>query len=226
MDSMTHQPLAIRTGQNQRRRRQSSWLAAGSLVVATLAFTLAFAVSASADGDPMAAVKGTVNQVLSIVGDPSYKSATSERREKLRQVIAPRFDFTDMARSAMGYHWRSLSPVQRDQFVQLFTGLLEASYMGKIEGYKGQKIVYLKETQDGDLAQVNTQIAQSGNEPISVNYRLKQSGGSWKVYDVLVDQISLVGNYRNQFTRIINQKGYDSLVSAIKQKQQSIDSGA
>ena len=223
---MTHQTLAIRMGPSQHRRRESSWLAASSLVVATLALTLGFAVRASADGDPMAAVKGTVNQVLSIVSAPSYKSATSERREKLREVINQRFDFTDMARSAMGYHWRSLSPAQRDQFVQLFTGLLEASYMGKIEGYKGQKIIYLKETHDGDLAQVNTQIAQSGNEPISVNYRLKQSGGSWKVYDVLIDQISLVGNYRNQFTRIINQKGYDSLVSAMKQKQQSIDSGA
>jgi len=223
---MTHQPLAIQMGPGQHRRRQSSWLAASSLVLATLALTLAFALGASADGDPMAAVKGTVNQVLSIVSDPSYKSATSQRREQLREVITQRFDFTDMARSAMGYHWRSLSQGQRDQFVQLFTGLLEASYMGKIEGYKGQKVVYLKETHDGDLAQVNTQIAQSGNEPISVNYRLKQSGGSWKVYDVLIDQISLVGNYRNQFTRIINQKGYDSLVSAMKQKQQSLDSGA
>jgi phospholipid transport system substrate-binding protein len=223
---MTHQPLAIRTGQSQRRRRASNWLTTGSLVVVALALTLGFAVNASADGDPMAAVKGTVNQVLSIVSDPSYKSATSQRRERLREVITQRFDFTDMARSAMGYHWRSLSQGQRDQFVQLFTGLLEASYMGKIEGYKGEKIVYLKETHDGDLAQVNTQIAQSGNEPISVNYRLKQFGGSWKVYDVLIDQISLVGNYRNQFTRIINEKGYDSLVSAMKQKQHSIDSGA
>ena len=223
---MTHQPLATRTGQSQHRRRESNWLAAGSLVVATLALTLGFAVSAPADGDPMAAVKGTVNQVLSIVTDPSYKSATSGRREKLRQVIAPRFDFADMARSAMGYHWRSLSTAQRDQFVHLFTGLLEASYMGKIEGYKGQKVAYVKETHDGDLAQVNTQIVQRGNEPITVNYRLKQSGGSWKVYDVLIDQISLVGNYRNQFTRIMNEKGYDSLVNAMKQKQHSIDSGA
>jgi phospholipid transport system substrate-binding protein len=223
---MTLQPLPIRAAGNHHHRRENSWLATGSLAVAALAVALAFAVSTWAEGDPMVAVKGTVNQVLSVVTDPSYKSATSGRREKLREVIAPRFDFTDMARSAMGYHWRTLSPAQRDQFVHLFTGLLEASYMGKIEGYKGQKITYVKETQDGDLAQVNTQIVQRGNEPIAVDYRLKQSGGSWKVNDVLIDQISLVGNYRNQFNRIMNQKGYDSLVDAIKQKQQSIDSGA
>jgi phospholipid transport system substrate-binding protein len=183
-------------------------------------------VTAAAAGDPMGAVKETVNQVLAIVTDPSYKSATSERREKLREIIAPRFDFSDMARSAMGYHWRTLSPAQRDQFVHLFTGLLEASYMGKIEGYKGQKIVYLKESEDGSTAQVNTNIVPQGGEPISVIYRLKQDGGTWKVYDVLIDQISLVGNYRNQFNRIMNTQGYDKLVSAIRQKQQSIDSGS
>ncbi len=195
------------------------------MAAAAIAATLAMAGGALADGDPMSAVKGTINQVLSIVTDPAYKSANSERREKLRAVIAPRFDFTDMARSAMGYHWRTLSQAQRDEFVRLFTGLLEASYMGKIEGYKGQKIVYVKELRDGDQAQVNTNIVSGGNEPISVNYRLQESGGSWKVYDVVVDQISLVGNYRNQFSRIMNQKGYDTLVQAIKQKQQSIDSG-
>ena len=180
----------------------------------------------AASADPMAAVKETVKQVLAIVTDPSYKSATSERREKLREIIAPRFDFSDMGRSALGYHWRTLSQPQRDQFVHLFTGLLEASYMGKIEDYKGQKIAYVKEKQDGPYAQVDTNILQpGGGEPVSVNYRLRQTNGDWKVYDVTIDQISLVGNYRNQFNRIINEKGYDKLVAAIKSKQQSIDSG-
>jgi len=97
--------------------------------------------------------------------------------------------------------------------------------MGKIEGYKGQEIVYVKETQDGSLAQVNTKIVPKGGEAIPVNYRLKNDDGTWKVYDVVIDNISLVGNYRNQFNRIMNEKGYDKLLAAIKQKQQSIDSG-
>ena len=124
-----------------------------------------------------------------------------------------------MARLAMDYHWRTLPQAQRDEFVQVFTGLLEALFIGKIAGYKGQNIVYVKESSDGDLAQVNTDIMQQGSDAIAINYRLKQSGGTWKVYDVLVDQMSLVSNYRNQFNRIMNKKGYDTLISAIKQKQ-------
>jgi phospholipid transport system substrate-binding protein len=223
---MKIQPLPILARPNlsrQKNRRSAiSRLSVAALVVALLTVCAAPLIAAE---DPMAAVKGTVDQVLSIVTDPAYKSATSERRAKLREVILPHFDFSDMARSAMGYHWRSLTQAQRDQFVRVFTDLLAASYMGKIEGYKGQKIVYLKETQDGDLSQVNTNILQPGSDAISVNYRLKNSAGTWKVYDVLVDQISLVGNYRNQFNRIMNNKGYDSLIKAISQKVQSIDAG-
>lgn len=221
--------IALQVLPTQAARHRRRWPNSGSakswLAIAALAVTLGSAVAVVAAGDPMATVQETVQQVLSIVKDPSYKSATSERRDKLREAIEPHFDFSDMARSAMGYHWRTLSPTQRDQFARLFTGLLEASYLGKIEGYKGQKIVYVKQTQDGALAQVNTNIVPSGGEPIAVNYRLKQDDGAWKVYDVVIDQISLVGNYRNQFNRIINEKGYDKLVSALKQKQQAIDSG-
>src|SRR5580704_158157 len=154
---MKIQPLPILARPNlsrQKNRRSAiSRLSVAALVVALLTVCAAPLIAAE---DPMAAVKGTVDQVLSIVTDPAYKSATSERRAKLREVILPHFDFSDMARSAMGYHWRSLTQAQRDQFVRVFTDLLAASYMGKIEGYKGQKIVYLKETQDGDLSQVNT----------------------------------------------------------------------
>lgn len=218
---------ALQSSPIQAAPSPNSGLLKACLAVATLAVALGFAHAAMAvGGDPMAEVKETVRQVLAIVTDPTYKSATSERRERLREVIAPRFDFSDMARSAMGYHWRTLSQAQRQDFVRVFTGLLEASYMGKIEGYKGQKIVYVKETQDGSLAQVNTNIVPKGGEPIAVNYRLKQSDGNWKVYDVVIDNISLVGNYRNQFNRIMNQQGYDKLIGAIKKKQQSIDSGS
>jgi phospholipid transport system substrate-binding protein len=182
-------------------------------------------VARAADAGPMATVKDTVNQVLAIVSNPSYKSARTRERDKLRAVVAPRFDFTDMARSSMGYSWRNLSPAQRQEFVDAFTRLLEASYMGKIENYNGQKIEYLRQTQNGDYSEVYTNIVPSGGEPISINYRLKNEGGTWKVYDVLIDNISLVGNYRAQFARIINEKGYNQLIALIKKKEQSIDAG-
>jgi phospholipid transport system substrate-binding protein len=222
---MTVQPSPIqvsrsRARQHRTRRPATSWLAVAAAAVMLGSACVALAQAS----DPMASVKDTVNAVLVIVQDPSYKSAPSQRREKLRETIAPHFDFSDMARSAMGYHWRTLSSAQRDEFARLFTSLLEASYMGKIEGYKGQKIEYVRETQDGPNAVVYTNIVQSGNEPVSVNYRLKQADGTWKVYDVAVDQISLVGNYRNQFNRIMNDKGYDRLIQAIHQKVVALDS--
>ena len=121
-------------------RRQNNGSATQCLAVAALAFTLLAlgAAQATADGDSDGGGEGYGQSgFVHRHRIPTYKSATSERREKLREVIAPRFDFTDMARSAMGYHWRTLSQAQRDQFAQLFTGLLEASYMGKIERLQG-----------------------------------------------------------------------------------------
>jgi phospholipid transport system substrate-binding protein len=223
MHSMTSQVLSIPASPKLSRRRSSACVptrlrraAAGVAIAALLMLAL---TGAEVVGGPMASVKDTVNEVVALVGDPAYKSTDLARQEKLREVIAPHFDFTDMARSVMDYHWRTLSQAQRDEFVQVFTGLLEASFIGKIEGYKGQKIVYVEESSDGHLAQVNTDIMQQGSDAIAINYRLRQSGGTWKVYDVLVDQMSLVSNYRNQFNRIMNKNGYDTLISAIKLTQ-------
>jgi phospholipid transport system substrate-binding protein len=169
--------------------------------------------------DAMAEVKATVGQVLQILKNPEYKSALAQRRQKLRSVIGGHFDFADMSRSALGIHWKRLSEEQRREFVRLFTSLMEAAYMSRIESYSGQKIEFLKERADGPgYAEVYTSIVQNGAQPIRVNYRLKQTDSGWKVYDVLVDGISLVANYRNQFNRVINSKGYDGLVQQIKTK--------
>jgi phospholipid transport system substrate-binding protein len=132
-----------------------------------------------------------------------------------------------MSRSALGIHWRSLSPEQRTEFVGLFTQLLEAAYMSRIENYSGQTINILNERGDGPgYSEVYTNIVQGGAQPINVNYRLKQSDGGWKVYDVLIDGISLVGNYRNQFNRVINNNGYDSLVQQMKTKVTQVGAGS
>src|SRR3990170_4302409 len=176
-----------------------------------------FAPSDAAAGDAMAEVKATVDHVLRILKNPEYKSAAVERRQKLREVIGSHFDFADMSRSALGVHWKSLSQEQRNEFVPVFTKLMEAVYISRIESYSGQEIKFLKEKSDNsDYAQVYTSIMQEGAQPISVNYRLKQTDRGWRVYDVIVDGISLVANYRNQFNRVINSKGYAELVQQIK----------
>lgn len=183
---------------------------------------LVFGVLVSANawaGDAMAEVKATVNQVLQILKNPEYKSAPAQRRQKLRSVIGGHFDFADMSRSALGVHWKSLSEEQRREFVGLFTSLMEAAYMSRIEGYSGQEIDFLKERADSPgYSEVYTNIVQNGAQPINVNYRLEQTDSGWKVYDVLIDGISLVANYRSQFNRVINSDGYDALVERIKTK--------
>ncbi len=172
----------------------------------------------------MAEVTATVDEVLGILKNPEYKAAV-ERRRKLRDVIGVHFDFADMSRSALGVHWKGLSQEQRSEFVPLFKNLMEAVYMSRIESYSGQEIKFLKEKSDNsDYAEVYTSIAQQGAQPINVNYRLKRTDQGWKVYDVVVDGISLVANYRNQFNRIINSKGYAELVQQIKARSGEVAS--
>ncbi len=197
-----------------------------ALSVAILALGVLVSANASTP-DAMAEVKATVDQVLRILKNPEYKSAPARLRQKLRSVIGGHFDFTDMSRSALGIHWKSLSERQRNEFVPIFTRLLESAYMSRIEHYSGQQVQYVREISDSPgYAEVYTNIVQNGAQPIGVNYRLEQSDGGWKVYDVLVDGISLVQNYRAQFDRVINSSGYDSLVELIKTKVNQTDTAA
>ncbi len=191
------------------------------VIVAVL--TLSVPARAGNGPDPMQQVKATVDQVLQILQDPALKSDLSQRRQKLKDSVVGHFNFADMARSALGYHWRDLSDQQRKNFVDLFTRFVQASYLGKIEGYGGQKIDYLRESTDGEYAQVNTQVSQEGKEPIPINYRLKADDGTWKVYDVTVDNISITSNYRNQFNRVISNRGLDALMANMRAKQETLD---
>jgi phospholipid transport system substrate-binding protein len=141
------------------------------------------------------------------------------------EVVAGRFDFNDMARSSLGYNWKKLSPAQQDQFGPLFTAFMEDAYVSKIDSYSGQRAQFLGQGSIAtDTAEVKTvvQPAQSSDQPIRINYLLKQTNGDWKVYDVTVDEISITANYRNQFNRMINERGFDGLMSAMREKQQEL----
>jgi len=203
------------------------WGLPALLVLAPTIVALCCAFSAPARAanrpDPMQQVKTTVDQVLQILQDPALKSDPSQRRQKLKDSVAGYFDWTDMAKSSLGYHWRDLSDQQRKDFVDLFTRFIEASYLSKIESYNGQTIEYLRQSIDGQYAQVNTDVIQQGKDPIPLNYRLKADDGNWQVYDVTVDNISITANYRNQFNRVINNRGFDALMNDMRAKQESLD---
>ena len=176
--------------------------------------------------DPMTVVKDTIGEVLIILKNPQYQGASEAKRQKLRDAIEGHFAWNEMSRSALGYHWRDLSATDRDQFCELFKRFLEASYIGKIEGYSGQQINYVRVTPDGPgYSTVYTTIVQTSGDPIRVNYTMRQQAGDCKVSDVTIDAISIVANYRNQFNRVINNRGLPALMDDLKRKQAQIEAG-
>jgi phospholipid transport system substrate-binding protein len=192
-------------------------------MTAALAVSLApsrFVAPAWADA-PMSVVKTTVNQALEVLQDKSAPLA--QRQDKLRQIVAQTFDFTEMAKSALGYHWKELTAAQQQEFTNAFIAFIEDSYLSKINDYRGQVVNFLRVSNEGpQYAQVATDIVQPKGDAIHVNYRLVQEGGSWKIYDVTVDAISIIANYRNQFNRVMNSKGYDTLIADLKAKQAAL----
>ena len=195
------------------------------VAVAIIATTLAIARVASADSGPLGTTQQFVSSALHIMADK--QAPIGQRQSQLRDLLDPRFDFAEMSRSALGYHWKSLSPDQRASFTEVFKSFIESAYLSKIGDYSGQRVDFVKQSPLGDgFAQVFTNIVQTGKEPIPVNYLLEQKDGEWKVYDVTVDNISIIANYRNQFNRVINENGFDKLLSDLKAKQQQLGASA
>jgi phospholipid transport system substrate-binding protein len=166
-------------------------------------------------------LKGAIDRVVSTLDSPAMKGEgkADERRAAVRQIANEIFDFGEIARRSLGRYWQPLSDAQRTEFVGLFGDLLERSYISKIELYGGEKIVYSGERMDGDLAIVSTKIITKNGTEVPIDYRLFRRGDRWLVYDVNIEGISLVSNYRTQFNKIIQSNGYNSLVDRMKAKQ-------
>ncbi len=173
-----------------------------------------------AAGAPTDQIRQTVDKLLAILNDPQLKGEQkkNERRQKLKDVLYQRFDFTEMAGRSLGSEWRRRTPEEQKEFVKLFTELLERSYLDKIESYSGEKVLYLKEREDGNYAEVETKIVDKKGQEYSVDYRLHKVNGDWKVYDVIIEDVSLVGNYRSQFSRVLAKSSFDELLKTMKEK--------
>jgi len=180
---------------------------------------LLLATSAGADS-PTAQIKSTVDQVIKLLTDPrlSGENKNHERHRLLRDTILPQFDFKEMSRRSLGPNWSRLTPKQQDEFVGVFTDLLEKAYLGRIESYNNERFIYINEAIDEPYAEVRSKIVTSKGEEFSINYRLKRKDGMWKIYDVVVEDISLVNNYRSQFDRILSKTSYDELIRRMKEK--------
>ena len=192
---------------------QSSWI--------VLAIVCLFAAVPARAGDPAEELRAAVEKVQKILSDPQLKSEgkKQERLDQLRQVIYPKFDFVEMAKRSLGSHWRRRSPEEQREFVEVFRELLENSYVASIDSYDGEKVVIQDEKQDKNFAEVDTKIVTKKGEEFSVNYKMHEADGNWKVYDVVIENISIVNNYRSQFNRVIARSSYEDLVRNMKEKQ-------
>jgi phospholipid transport system substrate-binding protein len=191
-------------------------------VLVTLAAVLALVVTRDAvAGVPTDQLRGSIDLILKIVTDPELKkeAKTAERRKRIRAVVNQIFDFTEISQRSLGRHWQARTPAERDQFVQLFGDLLENAYITKIESYSGEKILYPGDAIEGDLAIVKTRIITKQETEIPIDYRMFMNNGRWAVYDVSIEGISLIGNYRTQFNAVIQRSGYADLVAKLKAKQ-------
>jgi phospholipid transport system substrate-binding protein len=164
---------------------------------------------------------GSIDAVLKILSDPELKKQAKavERRRAIRTVANDIFDFNEISRRSLAVHWQARAPAERQEFVALFGDLLENSYISKIESYSGEKIVYAGETVDGPLATVKTRLVTRQGTEVPVEYRMFLRDDRWRAYDVNIEGISLVANYRAQFNTIISRSGYPDLVAKLKAKR-------
>ena len=168
-------------------------------------------------------LKKTIDQVITIVSDPEMKKNPSLRREKLRDTIGVRFNYRQMVMRSLAKNYRERSDKEREEFTALFKKLLENSYASKIENYQDETIKYVKEQVKGKYALVNTEIIRKDGT-INVDYKLINEDGKWTVYDFVIEEVSLIRNYRSQFSKIIKTESYGALVSKLSKKIKDLES--
>jgi phospholipid transport system substrate-binding protein len=196
----------------------------GALVYA-LVFAVGMLAGTAEAGALTEQLKGATDQVLKILQDPELKQPAKreERRKRIRAVADQIFDWQETGKRALARHWQGRSPSEREQFSALFSDLIERSYISKIEQYSGERVEYVGETIDGAQATVRTKLITKSNTEIPIDYRMQKEGDRWRAYDVVIEGVSLVSNYRTQFNRIIQQSGYPELVNRMKTKQEELE---
>lgn len=167
-------------------------------------------------------VKKTVDEVVHIVASKEMKKNPAKRRQALKKSISTIFDYSEMAKRSMGKYWNVRTAAEKKNFTELFAALLENSYASKIESYNNEKIVYIKDLVDGDYAEVRSKVITPARDEFTLDYRLAKQNGKWMVYDVIIEGVSLVSNYRSQFNKIISANGYNKLVEKLQSKNQEL----
>lgn len=187
-----------------------------------LVLTASIFMASVAWANPTEDVKKTVDEVVHIVADKEMKKNVTKRRQVLKKAISGIFDYTEMAKRSLGKHWNARTAAEKKQFADLFATLLENSYAAKIESYNNERIVYIKEIVEEEYAEVKSKVVTAARDEFTLDYRLFKQNGKWMVYDVIIEGVSLVSNYRSQFNKIITSNGYDRLVKKLQSKNEEL----
>jgi len=171
-------------------------------------------------GEPLGIVKTAADKAIQILRDTHLRSndKKQERIERLKEVLDPIFDYDEMAKRALGPQWRRRTPAEQEEFVKLFRDFLERIYSDKVNLYERQKVIFGRETIEKNFAEVESTMVNTKGEEISVVYRLRRADGKWKVYDALVENVSIINNYRSQFDRILSKHSFDELKKLLRDK--------
>ncbi len=174
----------------------------------------------AAAGEPLELLKATTESVFALLKDPQLRTTArkQERVERLKAIINPIFDYEEVARRTLAGHWRSRTAVEQAEFTSLFRAFLEKIYSDRIDLYDGERVFFTKEIIDQEYAEVESKLVNRKNEESRVIYRLNSKNGRWKVYDAVVENISIVNNYRSQFQRVISKSSYEELIRLLREK--------
>ncbi|OHB98795.1 MAG: organic solvent tolerance ABC transporter substrate-binding protein [Planctomycetes bacterium RIFCSPHIGHO2_12_39_6] len=191
------------------------------LVVCLTSCFFVFGSSILFAGDPGKLVMDTIDKGLVVLKEPSLKGndKVNERRQKLWETISHIFNFEEMSKRALGQHWKKRSDEEKKEFVGLFTNILKDAYIGKTDAYSGEKVILMKERVDKEYATVQTKFILNTGSELVVDYNMLNNSGEWKIYDVIIEGVSLVNNYRSQFNSILIKSTYNELVQRIKEKK-------
>jgi phospholipid transport system substrate-binding protein len=198
-------------------RRPTKWIAAGMYFCGCLILH-----AAARAGEPTETIRTSVDKVIEVLNDKTLKTQPELREQKVWDIASPLFDFEEMARRTLATHWRELTPEEQREFVDLFSRLLYRTYVGRIRDYTDEKVEFLEEEVDGPRAVVNTVLKGEGLQ-VRVDYRMLKEPSGWLIYDVVVEDVSLVNNYRTQFNQIILSSGYKALIQRLRTKQEDFD---
>jgi phospholipid transport system substrate-binding protein len=190
------------------------------IALAAALLVIPFGAAPGWAGPPTDQLRTHVDRALRVLENPELRTEAkvAERRAAIRKIANDIFDFTETTKRSLGRHWQARTPAEREEIAQLFGDLLERSYIGKIELYGGEKIGYLGEVIEGDQATVRTKLVTKQGTEIPVDYRMHRRGDRWLAYDVSIEGVSLVANYRTQFNKIIRGASYQELVRKLQAK--------